>query len=94
MTEIELFINKFHGSEEVFTSGCCYWFSKILKTRFKTGEIMYNPVEGHFAYRDNGRVYDVTGEIDSVRYEVWKSFCLREPIEARRIKKYCIEMDR
>lgn len=92
MNEVTNFIKKFHGSEEVFTSGACYWFAKILKLRFVEGGIVYDPVQGHFAYRLNGRVYDVTGEIDSMRYEVWKSYARQDSLERARIKKYCIEM--
>lgn len=92
MSEIELFIARFHGSEEVFTRGACYWFARILKLRFVEGEIMYNPVEGHFAFGLNGRVYDVTGEIDPLRYEVWKSYARHDSLERARIKKSCIEM--
>jgi len=65
------FISKFneHGQDVIncFTSGCCYWFASILSERFsadKNISIYYDPIPGHFCYRDpvTQKFYDITGE--------------------------------
>lgn len=61
--EILGFIQHFHGSETVFTDGCCYWFGYILQGRFQDAEAVYLPVTGHFVTRINGLLYDVTGDV-------------------------------
>ena len=65
MSKIIDFISRFKGSEHVFLYGCCYWFAFILSNRFyaEYPEIMYEPVEGHFVTKINGRYYDVRGDV-------------------------------
>jgi hypothetical protein len=62
---IQMFIARFHGSEDVFLHGCCYWFAYILRKRFRdcAPVIMHDPVEGHFVTRIDGRLYDVRGDV-------------------------------
>lgn len=63
--EVLNFIGKFHGSEDVFLHGCCYWFARILEERFSNyGAILaYEPHEGHFITTIKGRAYDVRGDV-------------------------------
>lgn len=61
--EVLGFIRHFHGSEKVFTEGCCYWFAYILSGRFSGAEAIYLQVPGHFVTRIGGRLYDVTGDV-------------------------------
>lgn len=56
------FIEHFHGSEDVFLHGCCYWFAFILRERFG-GSIMYDPVAGHFMIMIGTRLFDVRGDV-------------------------------
>ena len=69
MTEIESFIKQFKEYDQAdvlrdtFRRGQCYWFAYILKGRFPAGRILYEPVEGHFVFRLDGRTYDITGDI-------------------------------
>lgn len=100
MNEILSFINRFKQSnpaamEEAFTRGNCYWFAKVLNDRFyfHDGEIMYNPVKGHFAWQVGMRLYDITGEIDGLGFESWFWFKVREPIETERIIRDCIRLE-
>lgn len=74
---------------EVFTQGCCYWFAWILKERFPSGTLMYDPVVNHFACRIAGKDYDITGNI-SGRYQLepWNEY--PDETEKRRIKRNCI----
>lgn len=67
------FIAHFHGSEEVFLHGCCYWFADILWQRFHDEAysccIVYEPIEGHFlaeirnSFYDKARYYDIRGDV-------------------------------
>lgn len=64
--KILAFIARFHGSEDTFLHGCCYWFAHILDKRFwrtDAVDILYEPVEGHFITKINNRLYDVRGEV-------------------------------
>lgn len=77
-SDIDHFIKRFHLSNdvtEVFTSGCCYWFSKILFERFymsRGAEMMYDEVLNHFGTRICGRVYDITGDVtDKYNWKLW-----------------------
>jgi len=61
--------------EDVFLSGYCYYFALILQSRFG-GEILYDPVEGHFVtaiydtYHNEYRLYDIRGEVtDKYKYK-------------------------
>lgn len=66
--EVLRFIAKFHGSENVFLNGCCYWFARILCERFGNygASIAYEPREGHFITIINGRPYDIRGGVASL----------------------------
>lgn len=68
-TDVLNFIAQFHGAEDVFLHGCCYWFAWMLSERFGFS-IVYEPVEGHFMafYMPNimdtyGKMYDVRGDV-------------------------------
>lgn len=98
MNEVLCFINRFKQSnpsamEEAFTRGNCYWFAFILKKRFPDGELVYDPVDGHFACRIGDHIYDITGEVDPVGFMPWVLYCKREYSDARRIRKQCIRLE-
>lgn len=78
------------GTVKVFTEGYCYWFAMILKERFD-GELMYNPVQGHFCCRVNGELWDITGEVqDDGNWQEWWLYQMNEPLDAERVRKACI----
>lgn len=58
---IEDFIQRRFPSEDKWRDGNCYYFAKILETRFPGGQIMYEPLKGHFLYKYNDRFYDWGG---------------------------------
>lgn len=68
MDEIKKFIDNFKsfgtGKEIVdcFSNGNCFWFAYILKARFPYGRILYIPVDNHFVYTDEDKLYDITGD--------------------------------
>lgn len=99
--EIMSFISRFTGSGkfrdviQVFTSGACYWFAKILHERFSTcvGDpdvvIVYDSVINHFGCRIHDRVYDITGDCtEKYNWSRWPTF---EDIRwERRVVRDCI----
>jgi hypothetical protein len=81
------------GTIDIFTEGCCYWFAKILEERFKKekAEIMYNPIDNHFATLINHGLYDITGPITVTKeWEYWSEYEKLDELETTRIYKYCI----
>lgn len=74
MEEVVRFIKNFHGAEDVFLHGCCYWFAWILKERFHEHgylvDIFHEPVEGHFVARfiENPDPYKPFGLSTDVRF--------------------------
>ena len=95
--EILGFIRNFHGSEEVFLNGCCYWFATILLDRFRgEGSIQYNPIDNHFSWKYDGIYYDVSGQCDKDSKEnegkwfLWEYYRHKFPFESFRIELDCI----
>ena len=74
MEEVVRFIKNFHGAEDVFLHGCCYWFAWILKERFNGHgylvDIYHEPIEGHFVARfiQNPAPYESVGPSADVRF--------------------------
>lgn len=93
MKEVEDFIKRFHSSEnitEVFTSGCCFWYAKILCERFygHDARIVYDEIAGHFGAQIGIRVYDITGDVtDKYNWTEWRYV---DPSRRDRITKECI----
>lgn len=54
--------------ETTFLNGYCYYFSIILQERFG-GEILYDPVEGHFLLLYKNNLYDIRGNVSHL-YEL------------------------
>lgn len=78
------------GTVKVFAEGYCYWLAWILRERFG-GELMYNPVLGHFCCRVDGVMWDIGGEIeDDGKWQEWWLYEMNEPLDAGRVRKACI----
>lgn len=74
-------------------TGNCYYFAKILKSRFK-GEIWYDLVNGHFLFRQGEYFYDWSGvrtEYDLNKLETtdnlvkWSTYKKIDPVHYDRI---------
>ena len=50
---------------KTFTEGYCYYFAIILQERFG-GQILYDPIAGHFITFINNKYYDITGDITEI----------------------------
>lgn len=60
--EILDFINRrFPENNGNWLYGNCFWFAHILKTRFPSGEIWYEPIIGHFIFKYDDYFYDWRG---------------------------------
>lgn len=65
--EIEKFITIIReavpNAEEIFLNGECLALSRLLDISFSGGEIMYDPINGHFVYQNGKSFFDITGII-------------------------------
>lgn len=53
---------RFGDTDAYWNDGNCYYFALILHARFnKCGEIVYDPIVGHFKYLYDGHCYDYNG---------------------------------
>ena len=76
-----------------WTTGNCYYFAVILQARFPDGEIVYDPIAGHFLFRRQGRLYDYTGEVEfsTVRVVIeWSEFDNYDTAQKKVIERDCI----
>ena len=76
---------------KTFTSGCCFWFARILVERFfgLSPEIMVDYSNHHFGTRIHGRVYDITGDVtEEHNWEPWEE--CNDASLAQRISEECI----
>ena len=64
MDRIEEFIHRRFPTDCDWMTGNCYFFALILHDRFTDyddGWIMYEPIDGHFLFKYDGKYYDWTG---------------------------------
>lgn len=100
--EMNDFLTRFHLNEkssacvnEVFTSGCCFWFAKILQERFEKygAKIVFCPSISHFACRINDSIYDITGRlsyIDDEEWYEWDKYKEIDPAHYERLLRDCV----
>ena len=73
-----------------WTDGNCYWFALILSERFD-GEILYDPVAGHFVTRIKDKAFDWNGVYESGNDMIpWVLFGQEDPIWWRRVMRDCV----
>lgn len=77
MIDVIKFINgvRNEGTKDVFLNGYCYWFAFILNNRFPGGDIVYDPILGHFAYKYRGFIFDIRGivpKLETKDFILWK----------------------
>lgn len=94
--EVSVFIQSFDGGRDNFLHGNCYWFARILYTRFAPFyhcEIMYHPIENHFAILIQNILFDASGKLsDKYPYKgwtKWSAYLREEPIGAQRVIRDC-----
>lgn len=94
MSTILEFIKIFQSESNIslFTEVSCYWFAVILEKRF-SGVIMYDPHQVHFATKIKGKIYDITGLVDSTDYIEWSKY-VKESDDTDLIISNCIRLER
>ena len=97
--EVENFINKFkylhpQEVEDVFLYGDCYYFARILASRFPQAIIKYMIIKNHFITEIDGRYWDVRGDITDILEKdeivIWHEYKNIDPLHYNRIVRDCI----
>ena len=90
--EILEFIKRRFPTDCQWISGNCYYFSVILLSRFPTGSIYYDVINGHFVFKYEDHYYDWTGCIKPDGYLVeWDNFDEYDHIQKQVIVDGCIK---
>ena len=87
------FINRRFPTDCRWLNGNCYYFSLILKDRFKEGIIFYDVIDGHFVTEINGIKYDWSGIVNESEkhiYVKWDKFDKYDSLQKERIIRDCI----
>ena len=91
MNEIENFIKRRFPVDCKWLSGNCYYFSLILKDRFKSGKVLYDVINGHFIFLYDGKYYDWSGCIEPDGYLVeWEKFDEYDSLQRQVIVRDCL----
>lgn len=70
--------------ERIYQNGNCYMFAKTLQFVFPQGELyMRSGWSEHVALKVEDKLYDITGEIDEVRADIFYPITEEEEEEAR-----------
>ena len=56
-----------------YTNGYCFFFAKMLQVAFQRGDVVMLAPHSHLAWRDlDGKLYDITGEVNERDYEEYE----------------------
>ena len=94
--EIVEFINRRFKIDCDWLNGNCYFFAKILQSRFM-GTIVYDPIDGHFLFKSiNNNYYDWSGlrmytKEQIAKFKNWEDYILVDMQHYLRIRRDCIE---
>ena len=91
MNDIIDFIKRRFKNDCDWLSGNCYYFALILKDRFPKGQIVYDPVLGHFLFLYQGVLYDWTGAVEKRFFVPWETFEEYDQLQYQRIIDGCIK---
>jgi len=88
---IELWIEERFPEDSHWTDGNCYLFATILQAAFPGGDIVYDPIEGHFLYRYDHLFYDWHGEHEEpdVWYD-WETYADTDYSHWRHVMRDCV----
>ena len=89
--QIKTFVEKRFSQDCNWTSGNCFYFATILKTRFPELDIYYLPIVGHFVTGYEGKYYDYTGEVEIAETPIkFSNLPISDPSYYARILRDCI----
>ena len=92
--EILEFIHRRFPKDSNWLDGNCFFFAKILECAFM-GTIVYDPIDGHFLFTQDGEIYyDWAGahqyeKEHSDKFEVWKFYMRKDPSHYARVIRDC-----
>lgn len=83
---------RFGDTDSHWQDGNCYYFALILKDRFPSGKIVYDPVDNHFLFKYLGVLYDSKGIDNRSNREVikWDKYREFDEEDYKNVIKYCI----
>lgn len=91
--EVLEFIRRRFSKDCNWTTGNCYYFAIILKTRFPEGKIVYEAMDGHFIFKYKENYYDWYGIYNPVERKVfihWDDFEEFDALWKQRIVRDCV----
>ena len=94
MDKVLEFIHRRFAKNNNWTTGNCYYFAILLKTRFPQGKIMYDVIDGHFVTEIDCVKYDWNGAVEDDgkphNYIEWKKFAEYDKLQMKTIMRDCI----
>lgn len=82
---------RFDGLDAKWLDGNCFYFAKILESRFPDGEIYYDVIDGHFVFKYRDNYYDYSGKVFPNGYLVeWDNFEEYDALQKKVIIRDCI----
>jgi len=92
--KVEDFITRRFPKDCNWTQGNCYWFAFILSTQFKSLQIFYDPINGHFLAGNSSYGVYFDWEFTYINYKdkllLFEELKKEDPIWAARIERDCI----
>lgn len=79
-----------------WTNGNCYFFAKILESRF-IGDVVYDPIDGHFLfYGCDDKFYDWTGRREYTQEQIdkmvlWKTYSFKDSLHYSHVYRDCVK---
>lgn len=94
MDDVVEFIRRRFPQDCNWLNGNCFFFAKILQSRFQNGIVLYDVIDGHFVLKIGDLMYDWRGlvEDDGQRHEYveWDKFAEYDSLQKARIVRDCI----
>ena len=98
MDDVVEFIRRRFPQDCNWLNGNCFFFAKILQSRFQNGIVLYDVIDGHFVLKIGDLMYDWRGlvEDDGQRHEYveWDKFAEYDSLQKARITGICHVEDR
>ena len=93
--EIVEFIQRRFPFDCNWLNGNCYYFAQILDSRFM-GDIVYDPIDGHFLFLHNNNYYDWSGRREYSKDRVkqfidWNTYFFKDRLHYNRLWRDCVE---
>lgn len=94
MINIDDWIKQRFPTDCNWLNGNCYFFANILMSGWPGGQIVYDPIIGHFMYLYNDHLYDWTGDKGlEIDYEDplcdWDEYAEKETNHWKHIMRDC-----